>query len=166
MHLLQGVIFSLLAATSVAIPSRDASREITARQANGAGYSLKQPPLTTPWTDKVGTDPWPEYPRPQLQRPQWQNLNGVWGYQNASSLDAVQSPPFGKPLGQEVLVPSCLESGLSGKCFLFSIIHGFLNNRSPRRYSRGVHVVFVVLQFIQGPFGLEESEGAYKLRCR
>lgn len=114
MYLLQGVVLSLLAATSAASPVQD----VFPRQ-SGAGYSLKQPPLTTPWTDKVGTDPWPEYPRPQLQRPHWQNLNGVWGYQNASGLNAVQSPPFGQQLGQEVLVPSCLESGLSGKFLCF-----------------------------------------------
>lgn len=113
MYLLQGVVLSLLAATSAASPAQD----VLPRQSGGAGYSLKQPPLTTPWTDKVGTDPWPEYPRPQLQRPHWQNLNGVWGYQNASSLNAVQSPPFGQQLGQNVLVPSCLESGLSGNFF-------------------------------------------------
>lgn len=70
--------------------------------------------MTTPWTDKVGTDPWPEYPRPQMQRSQWQNLNGVWQYENASSLAAVQNPPFGQDLAQDVLIPSCLESGLSG----------------------------------------------------
>lgn len=31
-------------------------------------YSVKTPPLTTNWTYEVGTNPWPEYPRPQLQR--------------------------------------------------------------------------------------------------
>lgn len=78
-------------------------------------YAVKTPPLTTPWTYEVGTNPWPEYPRPQLERSQWQSLNGIWTYQNASSLDAVSSPPFGQALANEVLIPSCLESGLSGK---------------------------------------------------
>ncbi|PVH72689.1 glycoside hydrolase family 2 protein [Cadophora sp. DSE1049] len=77
-------------------------------------YAVKEPPLTTDWTYKVGTNPWPEYPRPQLERPDWQSLNGIWTYQNASSLNDTDSPPFGKPLANEVLVPSCLESGLSG----------------------------------------------------
>jgi hypothetical protein len=84
-----------------------------ARQA--APYAVKEPPLTTPWTHKVGTNPWPEYPRPQLERSEWKNLNGIWQYQNAESLASLESPPFGQPLAQEVLVPSCLESGLSGK---------------------------------------------------
>jgi len=81
---------------------------------SGTSYSVKTPPLDTPWTYEVGTNPWSEYPRPQLQRSQWQNLNGIWRYQNASSLNAVNSPPFNSTLANEVLIPSCLESGLSG----------------------------------------------------
>lgn len=110
MHLAQSFVFSLLAATGLALP-----RNEHANMARSAKYALKEPPLTTPWTDKVGTKPWPEYPRPLLQRSDWKNLNGVWKYQNASDLNAVKSPPFGKDLAQEVLIPSCLESGLSGK---------------------------------------------------
>ncbi|KAI8624967.1 glycoside hydrolase family 2 protein [Xylariaceae sp. FL1651] len=71
------------------------------------GYKVKTPPLDTDWTYKVGTNPWPEYPRPQLQRSQWQSLNGVWQWGNGSS-------PSGYPTGSDVLVPSCIESGLSG----------------------------------------------------
>lgn len=114
MQLLRSFIFSLLAATTVALPSSDGRHEAVV-QARSAKYALKEPPLTTPWTDKVGVNPWPEYPRPQMQRSQWQNLNGVWQYRNASSLSDVQNPPFGQELGQEVLIPSCLESGLSGR---------------------------------------------------
>jgi len=87
----------------------------TPRQAtNSTKYAVKTPPLTTPWTYLAGTNPWPQYPRPQLERPQWQSLNGIWTYQNASSLDAVNSPPYNQTLPSEVLIPSCLESGLSG----------------------------------------------------
>ncbi|CZR53883.1 probable hydrolase [Phialocephala subalpina] len=83
--------------------------------AQGSGtYSVKTPPLTTNWTFEVGTNPWPEYPRPQMQRSQWQNLNGIWRYENATSLNATSDPPFSQTLENEVLVPSCLESGLSG----------------------------------------------------
>ncbi|KAL5341081.1 glycoside hydrolase superfamily [Aspergillus crustosus] len=77
-------------------------------------YAPQVPPLTTDWTDQVGTSPWPEYPRPQLQRSQWQNLNGIWQYRGAPNLAAVDAPPFGQDLDTEVLIPSCLESGLSG----------------------------------------------------
>jgi len=80
------------------------------------GYELKKGPLDTDWTDKVGTNPWPEYPRPQMARDEWKNLNGVWQYQNASGGDSeLSSPPFGTNLEQAVLVPFCLESALSGK---------------------------------------------------
>ncbi|KAJ5740475.1 hypothetical protein N7493_000347 [Penicillium malachiteum] len=113
MRLLRNTVFSLLVGTGLAYPGSD-DRQAPVKHPRAAGYSPKEPPLTTPWTDKVGTDPWPEYPRPQLQRAQWQNLNGIWQYQNASSLAAVQNPPFGQDLAQEVLIPSCLESGLSG----------------------------------------------------
>ena len=37
--------------------------------------------LKTPWAEKI--DPanvLPEYPRPQLVRSQWMNLNGLWDY--------------------------------------------------------------------------------------
>ncbi|KAJ5654413.1 hypothetical protein N7490_001416 [Penicillium lividum] len=113
MHLLRNAVISLLVSSSLALPGRHDTTSL-AKQARAAGYALKQPPLTTPWTDKVGIHPWPEYPRPQMQRSQWQNLNGVWQYENASSLVAVQNPPFGRNLAQDVLIPSCLESGLSG----------------------------------------------------
>ena len=85
-----------------------------ARRNSTAGYALKPPPLTTPWTDAVGIEPWPDYPRPQLRRSEWQTLNGVWQWQNAPGADAVNSPPFRQNLSEAVLVPFCLESGLSG----------------------------------------------------
>src|SRR5206468_7901710 len=38
-------------------------------------------PLTTPWTAKVTAGhALPEYPRPQMVRPRWTNLNGLWDY--------------------------------------------------------------------------------------
>lgn len=100
------------------------SSTVYARESNSStqhgGYALKQPPLTTDWTDKVGTNPWQDYPRPQMQRPKWQNLNGVWRYQKANGTDDVDDPPFGETLPHAVLVPSCLESGLSGVLLCFA----------------------------------------------
>lgn len=114
MHLAGSFALSCLVASGLALPSNGFTRDLT-NEARSGGYTPKEPPLTTPWTDKVGTNPWPEYPRPLLQRSQWKNLNGVWKYQNAPDLNAVQNPPFGQDLAQDVLIPSCLESGLSGK---------------------------------------------------
>jgi beta-galactosidase/beta-glucuronidase len=77
-------------------------------------YAVKTPPLDTIWTSQVGTNPWPQHPRPKLQRPQWQSLNGIWTYRAASSLEELQAPPFNLTFPTDVLIPSCLESGLSG----------------------------------------------------
>lgn len=78
-----------------------------------APYRLQKPPLDTPWTNKVGTSPWPQYPRPQLRRDVWKSLNGIWTYQAARSPGDVDTLPT-LPLQQEVLIPSCIESGISG----------------------------------------------------
>jgi hypothetical protein len=86
---------------------------ITSRQSDNTDYKIGNVTLSTPWTDKVGTNPWPEYPRPRLQRSLWKNLNGVWRYRNAEKND-LDSPPFGQRLKDPVLVPFCLESALSG----------------------------------------------------
>ena len=43
------------------------------------------PPLSTPWTGQVSTtSPLPEYPRPQMTRPEWQSLNGQCATFNCS----------------------------------------------------------------------------------
>lgn len=45
------------------------------------GWRRLDPVLSTPWSAVVGPDnALPEYPRPQLTRPRWLNLNGVWEY--------------------------------------------------------------------------------------
>ena len=65
------------------------------------GYEVQTPPLDTPWTYELGTNPWPQHPRPQLKREAWQSLNGIWTYRAAQGLDAVNSPPSGQ-LDREV----------------------------------------------------------------
>lgn len=148
MHLASSLLTLLLASIGCARSDNGNSR-----------YAPKPPPLTTPWTDKVGTNPWPEYPRPQLQRSEWKNLNGVWRYQNASNLQSAQHPPFGKHLAQEVLVPSCLESGLSGRFLTYRLaLRDWLTlvSRDPRR----VHAILLVLHLFYGPFVLEKPTGS------
>lgn len=44
---------------------------------SASSYAVKTPPLDTDYTYTVGTDPWTEYPRPQMTRDRWQSLNGV-----------------------------------------------------------------------------------------
>ncbi|MCK1797458.1 PA14 domain-containing protein [Streptomyces sp. XM4193] len=76
---------------------------------NNSTYQLR-----TKWADEVGPDnALPEYPRPQLKREQWQNLNGTWQFSGAEEGEA---PPIGKKrkLDEEILVPYPVESELSG----------------------------------------------------
>jgi hypothetical protein len=68
--------------------------------------------LTTPWTSLVSPgNPLPEYPRPQLTRRDWLNLNGIWQYAPARSL---VNPPIGRELHSRILVPYPIPSALSG----------------------------------------------------
>lgn len=74
-----------------------------AETVRGSGWQPKQPPLTTPWTSQVGPDnALPDYPRPQMTRSRWQNLNGLWDYRGGGHPD------------QKILVPYPPESALSG----------------------------------------------------
>ncbi|HEV2320573.1 MAG TPA: glycoside hydrolase family 2 TIM barrel-domain containing protein, partial [Verrucomicrobiae bacterium] len=66
-------------------------------------------PLMTRWAADVSpTNVLPEYPRPQLVRPDWKNLNGLWDY----SLTADSSDPPVSFAGK-ILVPFPVESALS-----------------------------------------------------
>ncbi|MFI0817656.1 PA14 domain-containing protein [Streptomyces sp. NPDC021098] len=68
--------------------------------------------LSTPWAKDVGPDnAHPEYPRPQLTRDRWKNLNGTWQF---AAAEKGQAPPFGQRLRENVLVPYPVESKLSG----------------------------------------------------
>lgn len=67
-------------------------------------------PLMTRWAKDVDpTKPHPEYPRPTLVRPDWQNLNGLWDYAIRPKADAKPDKFDGK-----ILVPFPVESALSG----------------------------------------------------
>src|SRR5215208_6177609 len=77
---------------------------------HAADWKPAENPLTTPWTDKVKADATlPEYPRPQLVRSKWTNLNGLWDYAIAPKDDAQPARFEGK-----LLVPFPVESALSG----------------------------------------------------
>lgn len=69
-------------------------------------------PLMTRWAKDVRADAvLPEYPRPQMERTAWQNLNGLWQMAFAK---ADEAPPLGKELSAQILVPFPVESALSG----------------------------------------------------
>lgn len=66
--------------------------------------------LTTPWTSKVNPGHvLPDYPRPQMVREGWQNLNGLWNYTITPILSDRPAAWQGK-----ILVPFPIESDLSG----------------------------------------------------
>lgn len=75
-----------------------------------ADWKPAQGPLLTRWAKDVSPDnALPEYPRPQLVREQWQNLNGLWDYA-IRPREAHQPEEF----DGEILVPYPIESALSG----------------------------------------------------
>ncbi|WP_214416599.1 PA14 domain-containing protein [Sphaerisporangium fuscum] len=68
--------------------------------------------LATKWAKDVDpSSPLPEYPRPQLTRDRWHNLNGTWQFAAAKQDEA---PPFGRDLAEKIVVPYPVESVLSG----------------------------------------------------
>ncbi|QHS58891.1 glycoside hydrolase family 2 protein [Chitinophaga agri] len=75
--------------------------------------------LPTQWTKEAMTSvvPFPEYPRPQLERKEWLCLNGTWDYmggkQVASALHPVKPVTFNAQ-PEKIRVPYCPESVLSG----------------------------------------------------
>lgn len=78
----------------------------------GGTWPVTDARLPTPWTSQVTPDnALPEYPRPQLERERWVNLNGLWQFSGASPGEA---PPFGEDLAEQILVPYPTESDLSG----------------------------------------------------
>jgi len=69
-------------------------------------------PLLTRWAADVSPENvHPEYPRPQMVRHEWLNLNGLWQLAVCQPDDAV---PVGKELSEKILVPFPVESALSG----------------------------------------------------
>lgn len=77
-----------------------------------AGWKKQKAPIMTKWA--AGVTPknaLPDYPRMQMQRNDWQNLNGLWQFQPGTQADIV---PTGKDLTREILVPYPMESALSG----------------------------------------------------
>jgi len=59
--------------------------------------------------------PRPEYPRPQMEREAWLNLNGVWEFEFDPGLSGIdRGLPQAERLAREIQVPFCPESTLSG----------------------------------------------------
>jgi len=75
-----------------------------------AEWKIAGDKIRTKWAEEVNpSNVLPEYPRPQLVRGEWQNLNGLWNYA-ITEINAAQPTTF----NGEILVPFALESALSG----------------------------------------------------
>ena len=89
-------ILTCIAATCIAA--------IASAQWSPVGEEIK-----TPWASEVNPDNvLPEYPRPQMVRQAWSNLNGLWDY----AITDVNAETF--TAEGEILVPFAVESSLSG----------------------------------------------------
>ena len=67
--------------------------------------------LITKWGASVTAEnAWTEYPRPQLARDDWQNLNGTWEY----AITPLEQKEVPQDWAGGILVPYCLESKLGG----------------------------------------------------
>jgi hypothetical protein len=82
---------------------------ISCTQKKETSWKIAENPLLTKWSQEVDpSKPWMEYPRPDMARNSWINLNGLWDY----AITAKGEKP-GKWDGS-ILVPYPVESALSG----------------------------------------------------
>ena len=99
MHHIVRALLLLLAALPAALPAQQVPA--------GRVYTSDQ---VTRWgRDVTPANAWREYPRPQLKRDRWLNLNGEWEY--AIRPKAAARPPA---MDGRILVPFAIESRLSG----------------------------------------------------
>src|SRR2546430_17020096 len=76
-----------------------------------APWHQQKAALMTQWAADVSPDnALREYPRPQMERPEWVNLNGLWDYAIVPS----ETEGFPKKFQGKILVPYPVESALSG----------------------------------------------------
>ena len=85
---------------------------LAAAVAQADDWAPAKGPLATRWAKDVSPgNVHPEYPRPQMVRADWKNLNGLWQFAVASP---GEETPIGKDLAGKILVPFPVESALSG----------------------------------------------------
>ncbi len=77
-----------------------------------AQWAIAPGKITTEWAANVTADkPLPEYPRPQMARAEWVNLNGLWQYAIQPKTQQENMPAN---FDGNILVPYAVESALSG----------------------------------------------------
>src|SRR3546814_1038152 len=78
--------------------------------AQETGWQPAGEKILTEWAAEVNPSaPLPEYPRPQMVRENWVNLNGLWNYAITAANAETPSDYEG-----QILVPFAVESALSG----------------------------------------------------
>ncbi|MBL7133829.1 MAG: beta-galactosidase [Phycisphaerae bacterium] len=100
----KGVVKSLVCAVMLSFPVAALGGPVA------DGWSPAKGSLMTRWASEVTPgNVHPEYPRPQMVRDEWMNLNGLWDYAITPKADGRPEKWDGK-----ILVPFCVESALSG----------------------------------------------------
>src|SRR5687767_399104 len=83
---------------------------ITLDKANSQEWKKVPGKISSSWSEKIDPlNPLPEYPRPQMERGSWANLNGPWNY-SVTVKDAGSASSW----NGKILVPFAIESALSG----------------------------------------------------
>jgi len=78
--------------------------------AQKSSWKIAGDKIVSPWSEKANPlSPLPDYPRPQMVRTEWMNLNGLWDY----AISPLASPKPSSFQGK-ILVPFAIESALSG----------------------------------------------------
>ncbi len=76
-----------------------------------AQWQAQKAPLMTRWAKDVNPkNAHPEYPRPQMERSEWVNLNGLWDY----AITPKETAAWPEKQDGKILVPFPIESALSG----------------------------------------------------
>jgi hypothetical protein len=79
---------------------------------NAQQWQMQKAALMTSYAAKIDTaNVLAEYPRPQMTRQLWMNLNGIWQFQPGTG--TTETLPTGK-LSRKILVPFPVESAISG----------------------------------------------------
>lgn len=84
---------------------------VTHTSVYGQNWQMKQARIMTPWAEKVDPNKvLDDYPRPQMVRENWYNLNGIWDFTKVENMNYNASQSYDK----KILVPFSMESAISG----------------------------------------------------
>ena len=82
---------------------------VSCTQKKEINWKIAENPILTEWSKDVDPEkPWMEYPRPDMVRNAWMNLNGMWDYA------ITQKGTKPENWDGSILVPYPVESALSG----------------------------------------------------